>query len=64
MDKTITWDRDIIQSGAVAYELSSRGLLLFGISDDGIPYTKRDANGDSIIDPEALKKAGEKPMFA
>jgi hypothetical protein len=64
MDKTITWDRGTIESGAVAYELVQEVYHWFGISDDGIPYTKKDANGDTVIDPEALKKAGEKPMFS
>lgn len=58
MDRTITWDQGDIQSGAVAYELVQEVYHWFGISDDGIPYTKRDATGAVLIDPEALKKAG------
>jgi hypothetical protein len=58
MDRTIIWERRDIESGAVAYELVQEVYHWFGISDDGIPYTKKLANGSIVIDPEALKKAG------
>ncbi len=58
MDRTITWERGNLEAGAVAYELIQEAYHWFGISDDGIPYTKKDANGATVIDPEALKKAG------
>ncbi len=60
MDRTITWERGDIKSGEVAYELVQQVYNWFGISDDGIPYTKRDQSGATVIDPEALKKAGAK----
>ena len=58
MDRTIEWERGDIEPGAVAYELVKEVYNWFGIPDDGIPYTKKLANGTAIIDPEALKKAG------
>jgi hypothetical protein len=58
MDKMITWEGGSIDSGAVAYELIQEVYNWFGISNDGIPYTKKDANGTTVIDPEALKRAG------
>jgi hypothetical protein len=58
MDRTISWERGDIESGAVAYELVQEVYHWFGISDDGIPHTKKLANGTIVIDPEALKKAG------
>ncbi len=58
MDRTVPWERGDIESGAVAYELVQEVYHWFGISDDGIPYTAKQANGARIIDPEALKKAG------
>jgi hypothetical protein len=57
MDRTITWESGEIEPGAVAYELVQEVYHWFGISDVGIPYTKKLAN-DTVIDPEALKKAG------
>lgn len=58
MDRTITWERGDIESGAVAYELVQEVYHWFGVSDEGIPYTKKHADGTTVIDPEALKKAG------
>lgn len=57
MERSIMWEQGDIDSGAVAYELVQEVYHWFGISDDGIPYTKQ-ANGVTVIDPEALKKAG------
>jgi len=58
MDKTIIWEHGSIDSGAVAYELVQEVYHWFGVSDDGIPYTKKSANGNVVIDPDALRKAG------
>ena len=59
MDRAITinWGDDI-DAGAVAYELFEEVYHLFGISDDGIPYTKKNPNGATAIDRDALTKAG------
>jgi hypothetical protein len=59
MDRTIVWGRRDIEPGRVAYELIQEFYHSFGISDDGIPYTKKGANGELVVDPEALKKAGQ-----
>lgn len=58
MDRTITWERGDIESGVVAYEMVREVYNWFGISDNGIPYTIKHANGATAIDPESLKKAG------
>lgn len=58
MDRAIAWGHEQINSGAVAYDLVKEVYNWFGIADDGIPYTKKDASGATVIDPEALKKAG------
>jgi hypothetical protein len=58
VDRAIAWEREQINSGAVAYDLVKEIYNWFGISDDGIPYTKKDETGAIVIDPEALKKAG------
>ncbi len=58
MDRTVAWRQETINSGAVAYELVQEVYHWFGISDDRIPYTKQDSTGVTVIDPEALKKAG------
>lgn len=59
MDRAITinWGDDI-DAGAVAYELFEEVYHWFGISDDGIPYTKKNPNGATAIDRDALTKAG------
>jgi len=54
---TIDW-RDDIDSGKVAYEIVQEVYHWFGISDDGIPYIKKNENGITVIDREALIKAG------
>ena len=58
MERTITWDGAKIDSAAVAYQLVQEVYHWFGISDDGIPYTKKHSDGTTVIDPEALIKAG------
>jgi len=47
-----------IESGAVAYEIVQEVYHWFGISDDGMPYTRKSASGVTAIDREALIKAG------
>jgi hypothetical protein len=58
MERTITSEGANIESGALAYELVQEVYHWFGISDDGIPYTKKDPDGVTVIDPEAIKRAG------
>ena len=58
MDRTILWEGSDLEPGAVAYELVQKVYHWFGISDDRIPYTKSLSNGLTVIEPEALKKAG------
>jgi hypothetical protein len=58
MNRVVSWDDGEISPGAVAYQIVKEVYNWFGISDDGIPYTKRDSAGATAIDPEALKKAG------
>jgi hypothetical protein len=59
MEKTVTIDwRDDIDSGEIAYEIVQEVYHWFGISDDGIPYTRKNGNGITVIDREALTKAG------
>ena len=58
MDKAVGWEYEQINSGAVAYDLVKEVYNWFGISDDGIPYKKKDETGARVIDPELLKKAG------
>ncbi len=58
MERTITWEGANIESGVAAYELIQEVYHWFGISDDGIPYTKKNANSATAIDPEAIKRAG------
>jgi hypothetical protein len=57
MDRLITWERREIEPGTVAYQIVKEVYNWFGISDDGIPYTKERA---TVIDREALIKAGQK----
>jgi hypothetical protein len=59
MEKTTMVDwRDDIDVGEVAYKIVQEVYHWFGISDDGIPYTKKNGNGVTVIDREALIKAG------
>jgi hypothetical protein len=58
MNRTVTWEHESTNSELVAYELIQEVYHWFGISDDGIPYTRKGATGTTVIDPEALKKAG------
>jgi hypothetical protein len=58
LDRLFVWEGSDIESGAVAYELVKEVYNWFGISDDGIPYTKKQQTGIATIDPEALKVAG------
>jgi hypothetical protein len=58
MERTVVWRNKVIDPGAVAYELVQEVYHWFGISDAGIPYTKHESNGATVIDPEALKAAG------
>jgi hypothetical protein len=57
MHRAVTWEHEI-DAGAVAYEIVQEVYHWFGISDDGIPYTKRNANGVPVIDRDALIRAG------
>jgi hypothetical protein len=59
MDRAITinWGEDI-DPGAVAYQLVQEVYYWFGISNDGIPYTKKKPNGATVIDRDSLIKAG------
>ena len=54
----VTWVGNNIDPAAVAYELLQEIYHWFGISDDGIPYTKRRSDGTTVIDSEELIKAG------
>jgi hypothetical protein len=54
---TIDWGDDI-DPGEVAYELVQEVYHWFGISDDGIPYTKKNPNGATVIDRDSLINAG------
>jgi hypothetical protein len=54
---TIEWSDDI-DSGVVAYQMIQEVYHWFGISDDGIPYTKRNVKGVTAVDRDALIKAG------
>jgi hypothetical protein len=59
MDRAITIDwGDNIDPGAIAYQLVQEVYHWFGISDDGIPYTKINPNGETVIDRDSLIKAG------
>ncbi len=59
MNRSVTIDwRDDIDSGAVTYEIVREVYHWFGISDDGVPYTEKNAHGATVIDREALIKAG------
>jgi len=58
MERSIIWQRPEMDPGAIAYQLLQEIYHWFGISDDGIPYTKKTANGTIVIDPDALAKAG------
>jgi hypothetical protein len=53
----LNWSDDI-DSGVVAFQIVQEVYHWFGISDDGIPYTKRNVNGVIAIDRDALIKAG------
>ncbi|MGH7814313.1 MAG: hypothetical protein ACREQI_09975 [Candidatus Binataceae bacterium] len=63
MDKIVSWEKPSIDAGAVAYEILREVYNWFGISDDGIPYTKKLPNGEMAIDPQALKNAGQPMKF-
>jgi hypothetical protein len=59
MERAVTIDwREDIDSGAVAYEIIQEVYHWFGLSDDGIPYTKKNVDGAIVIDRDALIKAG------
>jgi hypothetical protein len=58
MERTITWEQPQIDPEAIAYQLLQEIYHWFGISDDGIPYTKKRSDGTTVIDAEALIKAG------
>lgn len=58
MDRNIMWQQSDIDSAAAAYELIQEVYHWFCISDDGIPYTKKSANGGTVIDRDALIRAG------
>ncbi len=45
MEKAVVWNQETVRSGEVAYQLVKEVYNWFGISDDGIPYTKREADG-------------------
>jgi hypothetical protein len=54
---TIDWNPNI-DSGIIAYEIVKEIYNWFGISDDGIPYTKTNPDGAIAIDRDALIAAG------
>ncbi len=58
MERSIVWDQPEMNPGAIAYQLLQEIYHWFEISDDGIPYTKKTADGGTVIDPDALVKAG------
>jgi len=58
MERTVIWEQPEIDPGAVAYQVLQEVYHWFGISDEGIPYTKKSADGATVVDPEELIKAG------
>jgi len=61
MEREVTWEQEGIEPAALAYRLVKEVYNWFEISDDGIPYARKLATGMSVIDREALLKAG-KPL--
>jgi hypothetical protein len=58
MARVVDWEQPQVDSGALAYQLVQEIYHWFGISDDGIPYTRKRSDGVAVIDPEELVKAG------
>lgn len=58
MERTVIWEHPEVDSGAVAYRLLQEVYHWFGISDSGIPYTRRIKETTTVVDPEELIKAG------